>query len=1055
MKNIRNVCFLCFISLFCTEEGLSKTTQPQNPYTVEIVNGYRVVRGERPPVNLNALSAEAYEPGVLLIKFSEGVFSPLDRATVKTNAEGIVQLSMPEIDALNVHYGATKAEQSFLSPAFNHTFTERHKAWGFNRWYRLEFDAGADVIEMVQAYIALKEVEVAEPEYKKSLISDSDLDKQINALYSGDGFNRSWTPNDPLFDTQWHYHNTGQETGTPGADIDLIAAWEIEKGHADVVVAIIDDGIQFDHPDLAGSMWQNVSGHYGYNFVNNNPTIIPGNHGTHVAGTVGAVSNNSVGVAGVAGGSGTGDGVRLMSCQIFMGYSIDGTHLAPVWAADNGAAISQNSWGYNSPDVYNQSELDAIDYFNENGGGNVMTNGITIFASGNSNASGNIYPGYYSGAMAVANTNNRDVKSNNSNYGTWIDISAPGGESLWGPARGVKSTITGDDYGFMAGTSMACPHVSGVAALLLSYAHRNGVTLESSEVWHLLVDNVDDIYPQNPGFVGQLGSGRLNAMQALSSLDEMLFGVTRPYALLAAATSTESIELEWVKNPDNDEVMVVWAESNHFGEPEDGTAYSIGETLPGGGTVIYRGDETSFEHTGLNPATTYFYRAFSYTVTDAYSSGRNARATSFCLPFISFPFGENFNSSPPIPVCWESIDHIGNGKVWQFGTHNDGLNETTDNYAFLNSHAYGSGKSQDADLVSPVYDFSNHTDVHLSFTHYFRQKESTSTATLSYTTDNEQSWVQVEQWTTTTANPASFNQAFPELDGESHVRFKWNYTGTYGYYWNVDDVHIAATPIPGKKMDIKVFLEGPYLDSEMGTGLNSQGVLPLGQPYETDPWNYSGTEAVDAIPSGMVDWVLVDLRMAKDAASATAATSLDGWPRAFLLNDQGQLMTHENVLPRVIIGTPEAGPPAPPDGYGQIGDTPTDQFSDSLYIVIRHRNHLDVMSSEPITFSGNSYTYDFTDAITKAHGGAAGYKEVGTGVYGLVAGDIDADGNVSVLDFSAWASAFGMIATYHQADIDMDGGITVLDFSKWAANFGINPVMGVLLPKYFSMVPID
>lgn len=1033
MKNLRSFFFVCIFSLFCLEEGLSKTTQPQNAFPVEIVNGYRVARGERPPINISTLSAETYEPGVLLIKFSDGVFSPLDRATVQTDSEGIVHFSMPETDALNVHYRATKAEQFFLSAAFKHTFTERHKAWGFNRWYRLEFDAGTDVIELVQAYAALKEVEVAEPEYKKTLISSSDIDIQIDAFYSGDASSRNWTPDDPLFDTQWHYHNTGQQSGTPGADIDLIAAWEIEKGHTDVVVAIIDDGIQFDHPDLAGNMWQNAQGHYGYNFVNNNATIVPGNHGTHVAGTVGAVSNNSVGVAGVAGGSGTGDGVRLMSCQIFMGYNIGGTHLAPVWAADNGAAISQNSWGYNTPDVYNQSELDAIDYFNENGGGNVMTHGITFFSAGNSNSSGNVYPGYYSGVMAVANTNNRDQKSNDSNYGAYIDISAPGGESIWGPARGVSSTIAGSAYGFLAGTSMACPHVSGVAALLLSHAHRNGVTLESSMVWDLLVDNVDDHYPKNPGFIGQLGSGRLNATQALLALGEVVSGVTRPSALLAAATGTNSINLEWVKNADNNDVMVVWAESNSFGVPENGTAYSVGQTLPGGGTVIYRGGQPSFEHAGLNPATTYFYRAFSYNVTDTYSPGRNANASTFCSPFSSFPFNENFNASPPFPVCWEIVDHQGNGQVWQFGTHNNGLTGTTGNYAYLNSDTYGSGNNQNADLVSPVFDFSNHTDIHLSFTHYFRQYQAKSTVRLSYSTDNGQTWVQIQEWTASTSNPAIFSQSFPSLEGLNQVRFKWNYTGTYAYYWDVDDVQVTAIPLPGKDIDVRVFLEGPYGVSDMGTSLNAQNLMPLNQPFNAAPWDYTGTEEVAAIPADVVDWVLVELRDADSPENATAATIIASWPKIFFLKNDGSLVDLDGNLPN--IGHPSV--------------------NDNLFIVIRHRNHLDVMSSAPLVLTGNTFTINFTDALSKAHGGAAGYKEIGTGVFGMVAGDIDADGNVSVLDFSAWASAFGMIATYHPADADMDGGITVLDFSNWAANFGMNPVMGILMSKYFSMVPID
>jgi subtilisin family serine protease len=243
---------------------------------------------------------------------------------------------------------------------------------------------------------------------------------------------------------------------------------EHRKGNSDVIVAIIDGGIDYNAcNDLAANMWDGI----GFNFVNNSSTIIAHNHGTHVAGTVAAVTNNSVGVAGVAGGSGSGDGVRLMSCQVFTASSSGGFHIAPVYAADNGAAISQNSWGYVSAGIYSQPVLDAIDYFNAHGGGNALDGGITIFAAGNSNSSGQWYPACYSGAFSVAATNNQDKKAWYSNYDTWVDISAPGGETNSVTARGVLSTLNGNAYGYYQGTSMACPHASGTAALMASLGY--------------------------------------------------------------------------------------------------------------------------------------------------------------------------------------------------------------------------------------------------------------------------------------------------------------------------------------------------------------------------------------------------------------------------------------------------------------------------------------------------------------------------------------------------------------------------------------------------------
>ena len=624
-----------------------------------MVNGYRVVHGERPPINHDLVPADAMEEGILLLKFYRHMETHLEANPPTTDRDGIVRFNMTAPDTLNARYSVHEINQYFRSPALRNTFTDRHKAWGFHLWYELRVDETTDIVRMMEAYRQLPEVEIAEPVFRKRLIDGVTDTGETASEILLTTIRDTWTPNDPDFSYQWHYHNTGQSGGTVGADISMPQAWAREKGHEDVIVAIIDDGIQYNHPDLAGNMWQDaVHPDGGYNFVDNNTTIIPGNHGTHVAGTVAAVSNNNIGVAGVAGGSGSGDGVRLMSAQVFRAQNNTqgGFHIAPIWAADQGAAISQNSWGYIDPNTYNQNVLDAIDYFNTYGGGNVMEGGITIFAAGNSDSDQNWYPAYYSGAMAVAATNNQDIRSYYSNHGSWIDISAPGGETNTVLERGVLSTVTNNNYEYFQGTSMACPHVSGAAALLISKAHRNNFSLINDAVWDLLVDYTDDHYGVNQDFINELGSGRLNADASLEALATMLDGIPNPIDFTAVAVGTDQINLSWSLNAESHDVMIAWSDENSFGIPVTGTTYQVGEFLPGNeGSILYLGDQTSFEHVNLEINTNYYYKAFSVDEGKSYSRGVVAFSRTQSANLLVNGLNKQYTSFPPSQLPEEMV----------------------------------------------------------------------------------------------------------------------------------------------------------------------------------------------------------------------------------------------------------------------------------------------------------------------------------------------------------------------------------------------------------------
>jgi len=267
----------------------------------------------------------------------------------------------------------------------------------------------------------------------------------------------------------------------------------------------------------------------------------------------------------------------------------------------------------------------------------------------------------------------------------------------------------------------------------------------------------------------------------------------------ATPISSSQIDLSWSLNAGNNPVLLVWSPTGTLGSPVNGTTYSAGNSIPGGGTVLYYGTSTGYSHTSLSPGTTYYYKAWS-NVSGTYSSGIERNATTDCSFVSTFPYTENFTTAIQ-PNCWTQVDHAGNGQIWKFGTFTEtevSNASLTGNYAYLNSDNYGSGFTQNVDLITPLFDFKNQTNIILSFNHYYVHYAGSS-ATLSYSIDNGANWTQIQQWTaTTTANPAVFSQdVTAQVAGSSQVLFKWNYTGTYAWYWAIDNVSIAAESTVG------------------------------------------------------------------------------------------------------------------------------------------------------------------------------------------------------------------------------------------------------------------
>ncbi len=536
--------------------------------------------------------------GVLKVKFKAERTKQLDILVEKTSSKrelaadskaGYVQTGIASIDKLNQKYGAVKYTRIFRDAGKNEA---KHRKYGLHLWYKVEYNTKAMPKELAKEYMNSADIEHANPEYKAELTSEP----QTESL--------TGTPNDPKFSDQWHYENTGQNGGTVGDDISLLEAWTLETGSSNVIVAIEDGGVDWDHIDLAGNMWVNpgeIAGNnidddnngyiddiYGYNFGDNTGTIYVGDHGTHVAGTVAAETNNGTGVAGVAGGSGSNDGVRIMSCNVFA-QSNGGFEEAYTYAADNGAVISQNSWGYTSKGVYDQAVLDAIDYFIAEAGSPSapMDGGIVIFAAGNDGSSGQWWPGCYDNVLAVAATNCNDERSYYSNYDTWVDVAAPGGEliSTNDDPTAIHSTYPNNAYGVMQGTSMACPHVSGLAALIISRFEGN---ITPQQVWDRIVDNTDDIDSQNPSYLGKLGSGRINAFASLGgSVVVDTEAPTTPSGLASSNVTENSVVLNWNAATDNIGV----------------TGYDIYRN----GSYLTTSSNTSSTVTGLSSSTTYSF----------------------------------------------------------------------------------------------------------------------------------------------------------------------------------------------------------------------------------------------------------------------------------------------------------------------------------------------------------------------------------------------------------------------------------------------------------------
>lgn len=561
------------------------------------------------------------EAGELLIKFAPEMSSILDQAQMSKTRSGMATRSgIPSTDEVLDILGSYSFERVF--PVDANTEARTREA-GLHLWYTVKFDKSTDLKAAAKRLKQLGEVTKVQTngrikrayntDSKRIYLSDKALQqKATRAAASGE-------PDDPGFAYQWHYRNLGagnygfenlndnQAGAEAGCDVNAVEAWKTCVGDPSIIVAVLDEGVMYTHPDLAPNMWCNPgetsqgakadgdgNGYegdlHGYNFVEESGNITwsdanDSGHGTHVAGTIAAANNNGVGVSGVAGGDGTPDsGVKIMSCQIFSGQNsvtLAGEARAIKYAADNGAVILQCSWGYNSSESSELSgytpgpatekewaetyplEKEALDYFINNAGSpnGVIDGGIAVFAAGNEYAGNPAFPGAYSKCVSVASLAADYTPACYTDFGSLVTLSAPGGDleyygkigetedEYWaetGEQKGaVLSTLVKNGqpaYGYMEGTSMACPHVSGVAALGLAYAVKQNRHYRAADFISLMKKSVKDLdsHYQNGAtktyymnhttvgaspetielskYIGKMGAGLIDAAQLLNGI---------------------------------------------------------------------------------------------------------------------------------------------------------------------------------------------------------------------------------------------------------------------------------------------------------------------------------------------------------------------------------------------------------------------------------------------------------------------------------------------------------------------------------------------------------